>query len=905
MSAVPDPQIVEQVWMALDDGVAEDFAALREVVQGSDQDLRAALAAVRRYQRRLAAEVREPAARATGPDGLLPPGTVLGDYRIEGVHRSGAMGVVYRARQLSLGRLAALKVLPQHLRARDPRFVERFRREATAAAGIHHPHIAEVYGFVDTGDTLAFAMRFVPGPSLHEALQALANAHVAPVRPTTLAHVRRCVQLVRALADALAVIHAAGLVHRDVKPGNVLLEGGNSEPLSGSPVLVDFGLVRPVGESDLTNTNTLLGTLAYASHESTLGQAVDARADVFSLGATLHDLLTITAPSTRAPATAGLPEARSINPTIDTGLAAIVAMALQPDRALRYEHGGAFRDELDCWLRGEPIRALPASAFGRFLLWRRRNPLQALRVAGLVLLLALLLAGAMLLLASVFDLHRIATQARAAEVRGDLRTAAAAFSALRRSDLAGWLPWLAHPRSRAAEYCTVEGALRPIAAALADAATAAATGNGDAEVAAVEAAGEHACRALFRGEGTSVRDAVYAHLLLAAGPASPIPHRVAAFDAWTNLLIVQEQLPALTAVPTAALHDLALATLADPAAAAAPELAAAARSMLACLRTCPAFRSLVELLASTRTLATAEELRTLANYQFAWCSTVDRRALLDLDPAVIETWAASLERWADAGIHLTETAGQLLWWQEGRSAAGRPVALRVPAAMQAAMHALCQQPDLTWRRPHIEPQRYDAGIWTAPYGQEQIAALLFPDEVATTWRIVPMTGSFRVLRGDGATPPYALLEGTLLAARVESCRLRNGDGDQDPPYVRLDRPGYSRLVLRSRVPGRVLGLTVRCSIYPGARTPLRQRAGGLYRLSIHAVVAGRPVGPPLLAVESTASISLHKESAPGGSIVSLPMPRLTDAPEVEIVFEYLRGNTTLRVRDVTLEWQTF
>lgn len=112
-------------------------------------------------------------------------------------------------------------------------------------------------------------------------------------------------------------------------------------------------------------------------------------------------------------------------------------------------------------------------------------------------------------------------------------------------------------------------------------------------------------------------------------------------------------------------------------------------------------------------------------------------------------------------------------------------------------------------------------------------------------------------------------------------------------------------MLRSRVPGRVLGLTVRCSIIPGARTPLRQRASGHYRLSIHAVVAGRPVGPPLLAVESTASISLHKESAAGGSIVSLPMPRLTDAPEVELVFEYLRGNTTLRVRDVTLEWQTF
>jgi tRNA A-37 threonylcarbamoyl transferase component Bud32 len=902
MSAVPDPQIVEQVWMALDDGVAEDFAALREVVQGSDQDLRAALAAVRRYQRRLATERTGSAAPATAPDGMLPPGTVLGDYRIEGVHGAGAMGVVYRARQLSLGRLAALKVLPQHLRARDPRFVERFRREAAAAAGIHHPHIAEVYGFVDTGDTLAYAMRFVPGPSLHEVLQALANAHVAPVRPTTLAHVRRCVQLVRALADALAVIHAAGLVHRDVKPGNVLLEGGGSEPLSGSPVLVDFGLVRPAGESDLTNTNTVLGTLAYASHESTLGQTVDARADVFSLGATLHDLLTTTAPSTRAPATAGLPEARSINPTIDAGLAAIVAMALQPDRALRYEHGGAFRDELDCWLRGDPIRALPASAFGRFQLWRRRNPLQALRVAGLVLLLALLLAGAMLLLVSVFDLQRTATQARAAEARGDLRTAAAAFSALRRSDLAGWLPWLAGPRSRAAEYCTAEGALQPIAAALAEAAAAAAAGNGNAEVAAVEDAGEHACRALFCGEQASVRDAVYAHLLRAAGPASPIPHRIAAFDAWTNLLLAQEQLPAPTAVPTAALHDLARATLADPAAAAVPELAAAACSTLACLRTCAAFRSLVELLASARTLATAEQLRALANYQFAWCATADRSALLDLDPEVLETWAASLEPWANAGIEFLQTAGQLLWWQESRSATARPVALRVPATMQAAMHALCQQPDPTWRRTHVEPQRYDACIWMRPYGQEQIAARLFPDEVATTWRAAPMTGSFRVLRGDGATRPQAHLEGTLLAAGVESCRLRNGDGDNDPPYVRFDRPGYSRLVLRSRVPGRVYCLTVRCSVYPGTRTPLRLRGTGHYRLRVHAVVAGRPVSPPLLTVESTASIDPAGGPHPG-DMVSLPTPHLTDVPEVEIVFEYVRGNTTLRVRGVTLEWQ--
>ena len=135
------------------------------------------------------------------------------------------------------------------------------------------------------------------GRTLHDVQSALAlQRRLGDTRHLRPPHVRRVARVARDIASALAAIHARGLVHRDVKPANIILEHAGDddhEALAGRPVLVDFGLIRPVGQSDLTGTKTLLGTPAYASPETQVGREVDARADVFSLGAILHDLLTL------------------------------------------------------------------------------------------------------------------------------------------------------------------------------------------------------------------------------------------------------------------------------------------------------------------------------------------------------------------------------------------------------------------------------------------------------------------------------------------------------------------------------------------------------------------------------------------------------------------------------------
>ena len=207
---------------------------------------------------------------------------IVAGFRIERLVGRGGMGVVYEATQLMLGRRVALKLIRPAV-ARDPGVRERFKRESRLAAAVEHPNVIPLYEAGEDGDILFIAMRFIPGTDL-----AALIAHEGPLEP------RRATRIVRQVAAALDAAHAAGLVHRDVKPSNVLVaEEGPYE----HAYLTDFGVTKSVdGRSDLTHPGRLVGTLDYMAPEQIRGQRVDAATDVYALGCLLYQALTAQVP---------------------------------------------------------------------------------------------------------------------------------------------------------------------------------------------------------------------------------------------------------------------------------------------------------------------------------------------------------------------------------------------------------------------------------------------------------------------------------------------------------------------------------------------------------------------------------------------------------------------------------
>ena len=208
-------------------------------------------------------------------DGILAPGTRFGDYEILAELGAGGMGRVYRAKDLTLERTVALKMLaPQY--GTDTGFVQRFLKEARAAARLNHPNIVQIYDFGQVDETYYLAMEYVDGHSLGAYLR---RGHFSE---------RDAILVIRHACRALAVAHAEGLVHRDIKPDNLMLTG------RGEVKLVDLGIAKRVDEDQsLTQTGQAVGTPHYISPEQIRGaRDVDARADVYSLGATLYHLVT-------------------------------------------------------------------------------------------------------------------------------------------------------------------------------------------------------------------------------------------------------------------------------------------------------------------------------------------------------------------------------------------------------------------------------------------------------------------------------------------------------------------------------------------------------------------------------------------------------------------------------------
>ncbi|MDQ6819225.1 MAG: serine/threonine protein kinase [Actinomycetota bacterium] len=277
---------------------------------------------------------------------------IVGGCKLEDVLGRGGMGTVYRAWQLALGREVAVKVVP--LIDGDESQVARFRREAQAAAALEHPHTIPIYAAGEENGLLHIVMRLVHGPDLRTVIK-----QEGALKP------ERTVALIEQVADALDAAHRAGLVHRDVKPANILLE---ERDRADHAYLSDFGLVRSVaGGTAVTVTGQWLGTLDYIAPEQLEGQAVDCRADVYALTCVLYTLLTGELPYPRDSATStAWAHVHALAPVIDehsppAGMTAAVARAMT--RVL--ERGMAKRPGDRYQSAGELARAARAALSGQ------------------------------------------------------------------------------------------------------------------------------------------------------------------------------------------------------------------------------------------------------------------------------------------------------------------------------------------------------------------------------------------------------------------------------------------------------------------------------------------------------------------------------------------------------------
>lgn len=349
-------------------------------------------------------------------------------YTITGVLGQGGMGIVYRAVQTKLSRTVALKVLPGMIGSANPAAVQRFRREATAAARLHHTNIIPIYDFGECEDAHYYAMELVTGEPLNDLIRRFAEKGVSNPTVAQLADIladlsmpalsqggldlsapdissdgtrtattskgrtyfRQVARWMADAADALQYAHSQGIIHRDIKPANLILS------TDGRIMLADFGLAKSTGEQSVTRTGAMVGTLRYMSPEQTMAKRVkiDHRTDIYSLGATLYELLCF------RPAYPGVddteilgaiisrdpPSPRKINSHVPSELDTICMKCLEKAPDARYDSGKALADDLRRYINDLPIVAKRPNIAQRTFKFVRRHKAPVLTV-GTVLLL--------------------------------------------------------------------------------------------------------------------------------------------------------------------------------------------------------------------------------------------------------------------------------------------------------------------------------------------------------------------------------------------------------------------------------------------------------------------------------------------------------------------------------------
>src|SRR5881275_1178714 len=304
----------------------------------------------------------------------------LGDYELlEDVGRGG-QGVVFRARQKRLNRTVALKVISLGQWA-SKAHLKRFRLEAEAAAKLEHPGIVPIHEVGERDGSCYFSMKFIEGGQLDEVVRR------APMS------IRQAVELIVKVARTVHYAHEHGILHRDIKPGNILLDQ------KGEPHLTDFGLARLVeSESSVTQTLDVLGTPSYMAPEQAVGNnaAVSSATDVYGLGAVLYQLLTGQPPFAGGATYETIKllldtepkQPRLLNPKIDRDLSTICLKCLEKDPKRRYSSALALGEDLERWVKHEPIQARRTGILTRGKKWMRRNPTSVLLGASLIALAA-------------------------------------------------------------------------------------------------------------------------------------------------------------------------------------------------------------------------------------------------------------------------------------------------------------------------------------------------------------------------------------------------------------------------------------------------------------------------------------------------------------------------------------
>lgn len=352
-------------------------------------------------------------------------------YRILGVLGQGGMGIVYRAVQTKLNRTVALKVLPAVVGTANPASVSRFRREATAAARLHHTHIVPIYDFGESRDAYYYAMELISGQPfnvvisrlakrdapaasssrltdlLHESVaseegslgfpavgsmsaDSLDESETAPLLESEVSYYRQVARWVMEAADALHYAHGQGIIHRDIKPANLILS------IDGRVMITDFGLAKSADDVSVTKTGTLLGTVRYLSPEQAMAKRipVDHRTDIYSLGAFMYELLCFQYAfpgSDEQQILAGIitrdpMRPRKILPTVPPELETICLKTLEKSPDARYLTGHAFAEDLRRYMQDLPIEAKRAGPIRRARKFIRRHKAATIAVAAVLLL---------------------------------------------------------------------------------------------------------------------------------------------------------------------------------------------------------------------------------------------------------------------------------------------------------------------------------------------------------------------------------------------------------------------------------------------------------------------------------------------------------------------------------------